>query len=259
MNQILQAENLNKRFGAVVAAANINISVSSGEIVAIIGANGAGKTTFVNMVTGYLKPSSGTVRFMGEDITGRTPRQVCRSGLSRSFQVAQLFPDLTVLENMMVAAAALRLSAASFFRPLDRQASRQAALDLLENFDIADFSEVPASILSQGARKLLDISMALISSPSMLLLDEPTSGVAVDEKFPLMETVMKGIRQAGATVMFIEHDMEIVSHYASRVIAFYEGGIIADGDVKSVLADERVRKYIVGQVQQSAIAEASND
>lgn len=249
MKPILQVHDLNKTFGAVVAAANINIEVREGEVIAIIGSNGAGKTTFVNMVTGYLKPTTGKIDFLGKNITGQAPRTVCKSGLSRSFQVAQLFPSLTVLENMLVAFAALRVSAASFFVPLNNAHARTVAQQVLETFGIAEHANDPVNALAQGVRKLLDISMAMISKPSLLLLDEPTSGVAVDEKFPLMETVMAGVRSTGATVMFIEHDMEIVTRYANRVIAFYEGTIIADGPVAQVLADERVRRHIVGEIQ----------
>lgn len=259
MNNILHVENLNKQFGAVVAASNINVSVSAGEVVAIIGANGAGKTTFVNMVTGYMAPSSGSIHFMGKNVSGRSPREVCKAGLSRSFQVAQLFPSLTVLENMMVAAASLQLGPSSFFAPLASRAARNKALQVLDSFGVSQFADSPANVLAQGVRKLLDISMALVSGPSMLLLDEPTSGVAVDEKFPLMESVMNGVKHTGATVMFVEHDMEIVSHYATRVIAFYQGEIIADGSVKQVLADERVQQYIVGRVQETALHGAAND
>ncbi|MFA5664093.1 ABC transporter ATP-binding protein [Castellaniella sp.] len=253
---ILEVRDLNKAFGAVVAAADINIEVTEGEIIAIIGANGAGKTTFVNMVTGYLTPTTGTIRFLGQDITGRAPAAVCKAGLTRSFQVAQLFPGLTVMENMLVAFASLRIGTASFFTPLNNAAARKTALGVLSTFGIDPHADAPVSALAQGVRKLLDISMAMISGPSLLMLDEPTSGVAVDEKFPLMETVMAGVRQTDATIMFIEHDMEIVTRYASRVIAFYEGTIIADGPVAQVLDDERVRKYIVGQIQAAATADS---
>lgn len=256
MSPILKVTNLNRSFGAVVAASNINVELNKGEVVAVIGSNGAGKTTFVNMVTGYLKPSSGSVRFLDNEITGMAPRDICKSGLSRSFQVAQLFPSLTVIENMLVAFSSLRVNFTSFFRPLDNKTSRAEALQVLSNFGIEDHAESIVSTLPQGVRKLLDISMAMISKPSLLLLDEPTSGVAVEEKFPLMETVMNGVRKTDSTVMFIEHDMEIVTNYASRVIAFYDGQIIADDSVDHVLQDERVRKYIVGEIQEKTLAGA---
>lgn len=253
MKPILKVSNLNKSFGAVVAASNINVELNNGEVIAVIGSNGAGKTTFVNMVTGYLNPSSGSVVFMGTDITGMTPREICKSGLSRSFQVAQLFPSLTVIENMLVAFSSLRVNISSFFRRLDNKSSRAEALKILNNFGIEDHAESLVSTLPQGVRKLLDISMAMISKPSLLLLDEPTSGVAVEEKFPLMETVMNGVRKTDSTIMFIEHDMEIVANYASRALAFYDGQIIADSSVDKVLNDERVRKYIVGEIQSKAM------
>ncbi|WP_269495941.1 ABC transporter ATP-binding protein [Castellaniella sp. S9] len=259
MSPILQVSNLNRTFGAVIAASDINLSIFDQETVAIIGSNGAGKTTFVNMVSGYLKPSSGIIQFKEQDITGLPPRGVCKAGLCRSFQVAQLFPALTVLENMMIAFAMLHVGYSSFFNALDNRTSRSQSLEVLKNFGIADHADAKVGALAQGVRKLLDISMAMVSRPALLLLDEPTSGVAIDEKFALMEAVMTGVRESGAAVMFIEHDMEIVSRYANRTIAFYEGTVIADGATPAVLSDERVRKFIVGEIQEAAIAATGHD
>jgi len=252
MNPVLQVTELNKSFGAVVAAANINVTIHEQEVVAVIGSNGAGKTTFVNMVTGYLKPTSGRIQFRGNDITGRAPREVSRTGICRSFQVAQLFPDLTVMENMMLAFATLQVGAASFFRPLQSEAARVRAMEVLGDFGIAVHAHSQVSALAQGVRKLLDIAMALVSRPPLLLLDEPTSGVAIEEKFGLMDTVMAGVQRSGSTVMFIEHDMDIVSRYASRVIAFYDGRIIADAATEFALADPQVRQFVIGESHAAA-------
>lgn len=259
MSPILKVSKLNRNFGAVVAASDVNLSIFDKEIVAVIGSNGAGKTTFVNMVTGYLKPTSGTIRFKEKDITGLSPKEVCQAGLCRSFQVAQLFPALTTLENMMIAFAMLQVGRSSFFRPLDNRKARARSLKVLESFGIADHADAKVKTLAQGVRKLLDISMAMVSRPALLLLDEPTSGVAIDEKFTLMETVMAGVCESGAAVMFIEHDMEIVSHFASRTVAFYEGTIIADGPTAIALSDDRVREFIVGEIQEAAITETAHD
>lgn len=256
---ILEVKNLNRRFGAVVAAADINLSIAEEEIVALIGSNGAGKTTFVNMVTGYLKPSGGSILFRGRNITSIAPREVCRAGLCRSFQVAQLFPALTALENMMIAFAMLQVDKSSYFKPLENSQARKRSLDVLESFGIANHADAKVGTLAQGVRKLLDISMAIVSRPALLLLDEPTSGVAIDEKFTLMETVMEGVRESKAATVFVEHDMEIVSHYASRTVAFYEGTIIADGPTNVVLTAPRVRKFIVGELQEAAITATHHD
>jgi branched-chain amino acid transport system ATP-binding protein len=254
MKPVLQVTELNKSFGAVVAAANINVTIHEQEVVAVIGSNGAGKTTFVNMVTGYLKPSSGHIRFRGQDMTGQPPRQVSRTGICRSFQVAQLFPELTVLENMMLAFATLRIGPASYFRPLYNPAAEARSMEVLADFGIQAHARSQVGALAQGVRKLLDIAMAMVSRPALLLLDEPTSGVAIEEKFPLMDTVMAGVRRSQSAVLFIEHDMEIVARYASRVIAFYDGRIIADAPTAQALADPQGRQYVIGETVELAAA-----
>ena len=249
MKADLEARNLNKTFGAVTAAEDINVTISEGEVVAVIGANGAGKTTFVNMITGYLEPSSGTILFRGQNITGWTPRQVSRIGICRSFQVAQLFQGLTTVENMMLAFAAMQITGTSFLRPLHDAAVKKRCLEILEKFHIDQYADVEVNTLAQGVRKLLDIAMAMVSKPALLLLDEPTSGVAISEKFSLMDTVMNGVKSLQSSVMFIEHDIEIVSRYASRVIAFYNGRILVDAAPDVALADQQVRQFVIGDIQ----------
>jgi len=246
MTAILETRGLAKSFGAVTAAADINVTVNEGEVVGVIGSNGAGKTTFINMVTGYLKPSEGTILFRGTDITGRTPRQVTRTGICRSFQVAQLFPELTAQENMLIACSMLESRRLSFSRPLKTAARLEQARKALDDYGISGYAAAQVATLPQGVRKLLDIAMALVGRPSLLLLDEPTSGVAIEEKFALMDTVMEAVGRSGAATLFVEHDMEIVSRYASRVIAFYDGHIIADAATDEALAHPDVREYIIG-------------
>jgi branched-chain amino acid transport system ATP-binding protein len=246
MPVILQTRSLSKSFGAVIAAADINVTINEQEIVGVIGSNGAGKTTFINMVTGYLKPSEGAIFFRDRNITGLSPRQVTRTGISRSFQVAQLFPELTVLENMLVASNMLSARPLSWQRPLKTATAIDAARTSLAEFRIDEYAETLAATLPQGVRKLLDIAMATVGKPALLLLDEPTSGVAIEEKFDLMENIMEVVQSSGVTCLFVEHDMEIVSRYASRVIAFYEGRIIADGPTEQTLASPDVKEFIIG-------------
>jgi branched-chain amino acid transport system ATP-binding protein len=243
---ILEARGLTKSFGAVTAAKDINVTVHEGEIVGVIGANGAGKTTFINMVTGYLKPSAGTIVFRGSDITGLRPRQVVRTGVCRSFQVSQLFRELTVLDHMLIATGMMRAQRLSWLAPLRTPERERAARDVLVRYGIEHYAPIHVSILPQGVRKLLDIAMAAVAEPALLLLDEPTSGVAIEEKFPLMQTVMAQIGTSGAACLFVEHDMEIVERYAQRVIAFYEGRVLADGPAHEVLVNDEVRKYVIG-------------
>lgn len=247
MQPILEVKNLTKSFGAVVAAGDINVNIYENEIIAVIGSNGAGKTTFVNMVTGYLKPSSGKILFEGSDITAYPPRKVTRAGICRSFQIAQLFPELSVLENMMIAFSLTSSRWPSVLQALRNHQTEKNSFTVLKRFNIDMYANDPVASLAQGVRKLLDIAMAMVSKPSLLLLDEPTSGVAIEEKFELMDAVMNGVLQSGASTMFIEHDMDIVERYANRVIAFYEGRIIADGPTAEVLQEPTVKEFIVGE------------
>ncbi len=248
MTVLLQAAGLNKRFGAVVAAADLNISVNTGERVSLIGSNGAGKTTFVNMITGYLKPDSGRISLAGRDITPLDPRAITRLGVARSFQIPQLYGDLTVLDNMLVANAChdQRLS---FWQPARRAEAIDRAQALLARFGLAQHQARRVAELPGGVRKLLDIAMALTARPQLLLLDEPTSGVSADEKFPMMATIMDALGQESTTtVLFVEHDMDIVERHASRVIAFYAGRVIADDVPAVALAADDVRRYVTGEL-----------
>jgi branched-chain amino acid transport system ATP-binding protein len=246
---ILDVRDLEKTFGSLVAARDISVSVPAGQTVGVIGANGAGKTTFINMITGHLTPSKGTIRFEGGDITGKPSREITRLGISRSFQVAQIFPTLTVFENMCIAAAIARRKAGLFgsiATPVRSPAATAEAEAALGLFQIAAYRDVAASKLPQGVRKLLDIGMAVAGAPRLLLLDEPTSGISMEEKFDLMNVVMSALKSRAITVLFVEHDMEIVAQFADRVLAFYDGTVIADGTAHETLDDPRVQELISG-------------
>ncbi|MBL8671567.1 MAG: ABC transporter ATP-binding protein [Alphaproteobacteria bacterium] len=244
---ILSAREVNKTFGAVVAARDINVDVAEGEVVGVIGANGAGKTTFVNMVTGYLKPSAGRIQFEGADITALPPRAIIRRGIGRSFQIPQVWGSMTVAENVEVTLGIAAPGPLPFWRKLDRPEMRARADAVLARFGIAEHAEVEARLLSQGVRKLLDVALATVRQPRLLLLDEPTSGISADEKFGVMETLMNALKDQQVTVLFVEHDMQIVERYATRVLAFYDGTIIADGAPSKVLADADVRRHVIGE------------
>jgi branched-chain amino acid transport system ATP-binding protein len=251
---LLEAQNVGKRFGAVVAAADINVQVHAGERVSLIGSNGAGKTTFVNMITGYLKPDGGHIRLDGRDITALHPRAIVQLGVARSFQIPQLFGELSVLDNMLVAGAC-HDAHLSFWQPARSEADVQRAEVLLQRFGLADHRMRRVVELPGGVRKLLDIAMALTVRPKLLLLDEPTSGVSAEEKFPMMDTIMAALgTERDTTVLFVEHDMDIVERYADRVIAFYSGRIIADDVPHKALATDDVRRYVTGELLQEASA-----
>jgi branched-chain amino acid transport system ATP-binding protein len=245
MTALLETIGLRKAFGAVIAAGDISVAVQHGEKLGLIGNNGAGKTTFVNIVTGHLKPDAGRVMLDGKDITGLAPRQVRRDGVSRSFQIPQLFTGLTLDQNLLLAAI-LREEGVSSWQPARSDARTAELDDLLGRFRLRPYREQTIAELPGGVRKLVDVAMAVTHQPKLLLLDEPTSGVAVEEKFPLMDVIMHAIEGTEATVLFVEHDMDIVGRYADRVLAFYAGRIIADGEPTAVLSNEEVRRYVTG-------------
>ena len=243
---VLKASDLNKSFSGIVAAKDINVSINQGEIVGIIGANGAGKTVFVNMITGYLKPTSGSVEFLGKDITGIEPRNATHLGLCRSFQISQVFMTMSVKQNLMIAMSLSKKSGKALLDPIDDKKISKECDSILELYKIKDQSDNIVSTLSQGIRKLLDIAMAVVGNPKVILLDEPTSGVSVEEKFGIMDIVIAALKKSETSVLFVEHDMEIVERYVDRVIAFYQGEIICDAPPKEALSDKKVIEYVLG-------------
>lgn len=231
---IIEATGLNKTFGSVSPAKDITVNIDAKSVVGLIGTNGAGKTTFVNMLTGYIKPDSGEIVFRGKRITGLAPRKITRLGIARSFQIPQLFGSQTARENIEIALAISGLPAT-------------LADESLARLGVLEFADMPSGTLPEGVRKLLDIALAMVCKPEVLLLDEPTSGVAAEEKFDVMNRVLDAARKLGITVLFVEHDMEIVRRYSDRVLAFCDGRILADGDADTVLANAQVRELIIGE------------
>jgi branched-chain amino acid transport system ATP-binding protein len=254
MGAILDAQGLNKSFGAVTAAEGVTAAIEKDSVVGLIGTNGAGKTTFINMITGYLKPDSGSIRYEGRDITALAPRAIARLGICRSFQVPQLYSSLSVRENMLMALGIMLHNSGlgGFFsvgapRVPGHDAPAEEATDrILARFGLSEHAGKNAQALPGGMRKLLDIALTIAAKPRVLLLDEPTSGVSAEEKFGIMETIMQAVRAEGITVVFVEHDMEVVSRFAERVLAFYDGRIIADAPPEAALRDAEVRRYVVG-------------
>jgi branched-chain amino acid transport system ATP-binding protein len=257
MPVILDARGLCKRFGAVTAAHEVSAAIEKDSVVGLIGTNGAGKTTFINMITGYLKPDAGTIAYDGRDITSLAPREITRLGICRSFQIPQLYGSMSVWDNMMVGIGIVLanaghggfLSRAEVPVPGYGRPAAEVAAHILERFGLGDYRERNAQVLPGGVRKLLDIALTMVAKPRLLLLDEPTSGVSAQEKFGIMEMVLEAVRAEGATVLFVEHDMEVVSRYAERVLAFYDGRIIADAKPEVALADPEVRRHVVGRAR----------
>lgn len=245
MSALLSARGLRLAFGGVKAADGIDLDVMAGEHLAIIGPNGAGKTTFINMTTGYLKPQGGQISFEGRSILGLSPRRIVRLGVARSFQLPQLFTEHTVLENAALAVAS-RGSFWSPFRPLLDPVHRREAGELLERFGLSAIADRRADALNEGARKLADIAMALALKPRLILMDEPTSGVAASEKMAIVETLVRVLREAGVSAVFVEHDMDVVARFADRVAVWSQGRISALGPPATVLADPAVRRDVIG-------------
>ncbi len=251
MTAILSAQHLEKSFGSFVAAHDISCDIARGATVGIIGANGAGKTTFVNMISGHIVPSKGRIVFDGRDIAGTAAREITKLGVGRSFQIAQVFASLTALENMCVAIAVARYGdtvRALISRRLMAPEIVRAAADGLAQFGIAGYRDVPANTLSQGVRKILDVAMAAARDPKLIMLDEPTSGVSREERHGLMKSVMTALKARGVTILFVEHDMEVVATHSERVLAFIDGTIVADGAPDLVFAREDVCARITGHV-----------
>ncbi|MEE9273808.1 MAG: ABC transporter ATP-binding protein [bacterium] len=243
---ILQTTDLTRYFGMVRAADGINVEVSRGEMMGIVGANGSGKTTFLNLITGYLTPQRGRILFLGRDCTGLSPRHIIKSGLARSFQIPQIYTGLSVLENVLLSLSAQADKGADFWHSLHQETWVREAKDILASFGLESYADRPVSVLPEGGRKLLDIALSFALKPQLLLMDEPTSGVSIEDKFQVMDTLVSVLEESNITTIFVEHDMEVVQRYGKRVLVFDDGRIIADGPPQTVLADPDVRKAVLG-------------
>ena len=244
---LLEVRNLYKNFGSVSAAENINFSMNSNEIIGIIGSNGAGKTTFCNIITGYTKADKGEVLFKGKEISKKSILEIKNIGIHRSFQIPQIFDSLSVLENIMISNLVSNNKQFSFSELAFNKQNIYYSTDLLKQFNINEFKNKKVGLLPQGARKILDILIAILGKPSIVLLDEPTSGISTDEKYSVMEHALNAIKKLNISILFIEHDMDIIRKFSKRVLAFYSGKIIADGSPENVLQQKDVLKYIVGK------------
>jgi branched-chain amino acid transport system ATP-binding protein len=252
---LLAAEGLNKRFGGVVAAKDVTFALAAGEMLAIIGPNGAGKSTTFNMVGGQLRPDTGRVTLAGQDITGQPPRAVCRMGVGRTFQVAQTFLSMSVVENVQMAL----IAHAGRTRDVSARTStlyRDQAVTLLDKVGMAAEADRPIGELAYGDVKRVELAIALAASPRLLLMDEPTAGMAPRERAALMGLTASIAREDGIGVLFTEHDMDAVFAHADRILVLVRGEIIAQGPPEEVRADEQVKRVYLGTTGHKAALRA---
>jgi branched-chain amino acid transport system ATP-binding protein len=242
---LLSVERLNKKFGGVVAANNVTFALAAGEMLAIIGPNGAGKSTTFNMVGGQLRPDTGRVVLAGQDITGQPPRQICRMGVGRTFQVAQTFLSMSVAGNVQMALIAhhgrtrdVVADAATLYR--------DEALALLARVGMEADADRPIGELAYGDVKRVELAIALAAAPRLLLMDEPTAGMAPRERAALMQLTADIARGSGIGVLFTEHDMDAVFAHADRILVLVRGEVIAEGAPDQVRANPEVQRVYLG-------------
>jgi branched-chain amino acid transport system ATP-binding protein len=242
---LLSVEGLNKKFGGVVAARDVSFALGAGEMLAIIGPNGAGKSTTFNMVGGQLPPDSGRVALDGQDITGRPPRLVCRLGVGRTFQVAQTFLSMSVAGNVQMALIAHHGRTRDVLARAEAL-YRDEALALLDQVGMAGDADRPIGELAYGDVKRVELAIALAAAPKLLLMDEPTAGMAPRERASLMQLTAGIARAQGIGVLFTEHDMDAVFAHADRILVLVRGEVIAEGAPEAVRANPEVQRVYLG-------------
>jgi branched-chain amino acid transport system ATP-binding protein len=241
----LAIASLSKSFGAVQAIDDVSLTVKSGEFLALIGPNGAGKTTCFNMINGQLSPDSGTIRFGNNDIAGLAPRQICQRGIARTFQIAATFGSMTVAENVQMALIAGAGQIYQFWRPA-RRYHRDRAIEILQQVGMAATADRPCRELAYGDVKRVELAIALATDPQLLLMDEPTAGMAPGERNALIALVKALVRERGISALFTEHSMDVVFAFADRIVVMARGKLIADGDPQTVRKDPQAVSVYFG-------------
>jgi branched-chain amino acid transport system ATP-binding protein len=249
MTALIETDRVRKAYGDFVALDGVTLSVAEGETVSIVGPNGAGKTTLVNVLTGLLKPTSGVVRFKGHDIAGIGPVRLARHGMARAFQLVHIFPAMTVAETIAVAIVSNTSRGFDFFHSIRGDATvRARARDVAAIFGLDRKLDTETRLLSQGEKKLLDIASAFALVPEVILLDEPTSGVASADKHTIMRTLIDASKAAGVkAILLVEHDMDLVAEYSTRIVALTAGRVLADREPHAFFSDPEIVAAIVGK------------
>jgi branched-chain amino acid transport system ATP-binding protein len=244
---LLQVQELSCCFGSLRAVNDVSISIAPGELRALIGANGAGKTTLFNLVSGFVSPSSGRIVFDGQDITARAPHLRVAMGIARTFQITEIFPELSVHENLRIpveSEAGLRLR--PWLSRADTQRIEARVEELLALGGLSDKSWRLAGELSHGDQRTAEILMALALKPRLLLLDEPTAGMGEQETYEITELIRRLHQERSLTILLVEHDMRVVFHLADRIMVMAEGSMLAEGTPEQIAADERVQAAYLG-------------
>ena len=242
---VLEVANLAKSFGGIDAVRDVSFAVSAGELVAMIGPNGAGKTTCFNLLSGQLPPDAGSVKFRDKEIVGLEAQRICRLGVGRTFQVTATFASMTVQENVQTALLSYHRRLGGFWRRA-AEFERGEADRLLERVGMLDQAGRACSVLAYGDLKRVELAVALANDPQLLLMDEPTAGMATAERLELMKLVAKLAQEQRIAVLFTEHDMDVVFAHADRIVVLHRGRVIADGAPADVRADPEVRRIYLG-------------
>jgi branched-chain amino acid transport system ATP-binding protein len=244
---LLVTRQLQKSFGETRAVDGVDFVVREGEVLALVGSNGAGKTSLVNLISGLLQPDAGTIRFQGREITHLSVYDRIKAGIARSFQLVNLFDQLTAFENVRLSILSRQGKTRRLLRLVDRDRDlRQEAREVLNRFGLGEKSNLLAGGLAQGERKLLDVAVAYALRPTFLLLDEPTSGVSTREKGTIMDTISEVVKSGRITAVIIEHDMDVVFRYAARIVMMHQGRILADGTPAEIRSNEEVANTLLG-------------
>ncbi|MBC8460573.1 MAG: ABC transporter ATP-binding protein [Deltaproteobacteria bacterium] len=242
---MLRIEGIDKSFGEFMAVNGADLTVGKGEIVAVIGPNGAGKTTLFNLITGQLKPDRGKVIFMEEDITKLPPYQICKRGISRSFQIVNIFPRLTVFGNVQVAVLSQQRRSNRLFHPAKNMAVKETN-NILEIVGLLDKAWNTAGTLSHGDQRILEIAIALGNDPGLLILDEPTAGMSPEETSATMDLIKQLADMRGLTILFCEHDMDVVFNVAQNIMVMHQGRTIIQGKPEEVRKNDEVQEAYLG-------------
>ncbi|MEP5633336.1 MAG: ABC transporter ATP-binding protein [Tateyamaria sp.] len=245
MNAVLEIRGLTKHFNAVVAVEDVSFQLGQGELLALIGPNGAGKSTCFNMLMGQLKATAGEVLLAGESIMGLKPRQVWRKGVGRTFQITATYASMTVVENVQMALLSHHNEVFSFFRYATRR-YRSEALELLDMVNMADQADRHCAVLAYGDLKRMELAIALAHDPKVLLMDEPTAGMAPKERVALMQLTADIVRDKGVSVLFTEHDMDVVFAHSHRIMVLNRGRLIAEGDADFIRNNPTVQEVYLG-------------